>query len=210
MTAGPADRPVSLRTALVVACFAAVALGGVALVGAGDAGAADATVAAGGDAVVASVAADDPDTIRQEHALSLSETPGEVGVLATFTIPDRVTELTVTLQSAGDGPVETDGFEHAGTDTYEWDGTTASPSLSYAMPVNETTEGAGPLAGEGSYRFVDAGDWALVRPPRTDVTGSYVGPGQVRIEREHVVDGEGATSDAMAFLGPHETHARAR
>ena len=205
MTAGPADRPVSLRTVLVVVCFAAVALGGVALVGAGDAGAADSGM---GVETAATTSVDDPDTIRQENALSLSETPGEVGVVATFTIPDRVTELTVTLRSAGDEPVEVDGFEHAGDDTYEWDETTASPSLSYGMPVNETTEGDGPLAGEGSYRFVDAGDWALVRPPRTDVTGSYVGPGQVRIEREHVVDGEGAASDAMAFLGPHEVHER--
>jgi PGF-CTERM protein len=157
----------------------------------------------------------DDDTIRLRNELSMTEDPGTVGVTTRAAIPDRVTEFRVTLLSANDAAIEADGFEpadDAGPDgsTWEWDGETANPSLTYAMDANDTVTEAGPLGARGTYRFVDAGEWALVRTPRTSASWSYTGQydGQVRLTRENAVDGEGVASQAVAFLGPHEEHVR--
>ena len=158
---------------------------------------------------------DDADAIRLRNDLFATAERGTVGVTTRAEVPDRVTELRVTLLSANDAAVEADGFERAddaGTDgsTWAWDGETATPSLTYAMDANDTVEEAGPLGARGSYRFVDAGEWALVRTPRTSASWSYTGQydGQVRLTRENAVDGEGVASRAMAFLGPYEEHVR--
>jgi hypothetical protein len=157
----------------------------------------------------------DEDTIRLRHELFDAEEPGTVGVTTRASIPDRVTELRVVLLSANDAAVEADGFEpadDAGPDAsaWEWDGETANPSLTYAMDANDTVTDPGPLGASGAYRFVDAGDWALVRTPRTSASWSYTGQydGPVRLTRENAVDGEGVASQAVAFLGPYEEHVR--
>ncbi|MFC7185541.1 PGF-CTERM sorting domain-containing protein [Halorubrum yunnanense] len=158
---------------------------------------------------------DDEDAIRLRNELFATDEAGTVGVETRVTIPDRVTEFRVTLLSANDAAVEADGFVPAddaapGETSWEWDGQTATPSLTYAMDANETVEEAGPLGARGSYRFVDTGEWALVRTPRTSAGWSYTGQydGQVRLTRENAVDGEGAASQAIAFLGPHEERVR--
>ncbi len=153
----------------------------------------------------------DAETIELRNELFRTEERGTVGVTARLSIPDRVTELRITLLSERTGPAEADGFERdpdaeEGRDAWVWDGETDRPSITYAMVANDTVDGTGPLAAGGTYRFVDAGDWALVRTPRADVTGRFTGGGQVRIERENVVEGEGVASRAIAFLGPHEEH----
>ncbi|MFO8115492.1 MAG: PGF-CTERM sorting domain-containing protein [Halorubrum sp.] len=199
--------------------------------GAGDEGLAAAThgVALGGTAFHGSVGpapsrgtgsggagqVDDGDAIRLRNELSLTEEPGTVGVTTRAEIPDRVTEFRVTLLSANDDAVEADGFEPADdadpdASAWEWDGETADPSLTYAMDANDTVSEAGPLGARGTYRFVDAGEWALVRTPRTSASWSYTGQydGQVRLTRENAVDGEGVASQAVAFLGPHEEYVR--
>mgnify|MGYP005847792105 CR=1 FL=1 len=158
-------------------------------------------------------ATDDTDTIFVQNRLFLTEESGTVGVTTRAEIPDRVTELAITLHSATDATVDADGFEPAeDTDSDEevwaWDGETESPSLTYVMDANDTVDGHGPIATGGTYRFVDAGDWALVQAPRLTASWSFTGQfsGQVRTERETVVDGEGAASRTMAFLGPSEAH----
>jgi hypothetical protein len=165
----------------------------------------------------AQTAGDDADVIRLRNELDQTDERGTVGVTTRAEIPDRVTELEVTLLSAADGDadIEADGFDpvdDAGPDesVWEWDGDTADPSLTYAIDANDTVEEEGPLAADGAYRFVDAGEWALVRTPRVFVSWSYTGQyeGQVRLDRETVVAGEGAASQSMAFLGPHEEHVR--
>ncbi len=160
-------------------------------------------------------AAVDGDTIHLRNDLFATDDAGVVGVTTRARIPDRVTELRITLLNTNAEPVEADGFEPAadsGSDeaVWEWDGETAEPSLTYAMDANVTVPEEGPLSAGGSYRFVDAGDWALVRTPRTAASWSYTGQysGQVRIERENAVPGEGVASRTMAFLGPYEEHVR--
>lgn len=231
------DAVPSVVALLVVAALATVALGaagGAAVDGAGAAGgvAVDGTGGedgahavgesafresvgpagsggAGGDAEQV----DDADTIRLRNELFATEERGTVGVRTGAEVPDRVTELRVTLLSANDGAVEADGFEPADDadpdeSVWVWDGETATPSLTYAMDANDTAEEAGPLGARGTYRFADTGEWALVRTPRTSAAWSYTGQydGQVRLSRENAVDGEGVASQAIAFLGPHEEH----
>ncbi|WP_144796501.1 PGF-CTERM sorting domain-containing protein [Halorubrum depositum] len=157
----------------------------------------------------------DSDAIRLRNELFATEEAGTVGVTTRAELPDRVTEFRVTLLSANGDAVEADGFERAddaGTDgsTWAWDGETRNPSLTYATDANDTVEEAGPLGARGSYRFVDTGEWALVRTPRTSASWSYTGQydGQVRLTRENAVDGEGVASQAMAFIGPYEEHVR--
>ncbi|MFC5134068.1 MULTISPECIES: PGF-CTERM sorting domain-containing protein [Haloferacaceae] len=152
----------------------------------------------------------DDDTIHVEHALSATDEAGTVGVTTTTRIPDSVGELELDLLTANDDPIETDGFERdddaAGDEeVWVWDGETEAPSITYRMDANVSVEESGPLATGGTYRFVDTGEWALVRTPRLRI--SYTGT-QVRVDRENVVDGEGVASQAMAFLGPHEEHVR--
>ncbi|OYR55499.1 hypothetical protein DJ73_02015 [Halorubrum sp. Ea1] len=173
------------------------------------------SVSSAADRAARTAQADDSDAIRLRNELFATDERGTVGVTTRAEIPDRVTELRVTLLSANDAAVEADGFEpadDAGADgsTWAWDGETATPSLTYAMDANDTVEEAGPLGARGSYRFVDAGEWALVRTPRTRASWSYTGryDGQVRLTRENAVDGEGVASQAMAFLGPYEEHVR--
>ncbi|GAB7008716.1 hypothetical protein [Halorubrum trueperi] len=165
-----------------------------------------------GDAGVVA-ATDDEDAIRLRNELFLTDEAGTVGVTTRARVPDRVTELEVTVLSANDEPIAADGFERAadsdsGATVWAWDGETAAPSLTYAMDANDTVEEDGPLAASGTYRFVDAGDWALVQAPRIGASWSYTGEydGQVRLDRENVVAGEGAASQSMAFLGEHEEH----
>ena len=171
--------------------------------------------AAEGDRRAGAERVDDEDAIRLRNELSATEEAGTVGVTTRAAVPDRVTEFRLTLLSANDAAVEADGFERAddagpGESAWVWDGETTNPSLAYAMDANDTVEEAGPLGARGTYRFVDAGEWALVRTPRTSASWSYTGQydGQVRLTRENAVDGEGVASQAMAFLGPYEERVR--
>ena len=158
----------------------------------------------------------DGDVIRLRTELSQTSDPGTIAVTTRAELPDRVTALELTLLSAGPGTsIEATGFDPVadaapGESVWAWDGETTNPSLRYTLDANETVEEAGPLAGEGAYRFVDTGEWALVRTPRVRGRWSYTGQreGQVRLERERVVDGPGVASQAMAFLGDHESYAR--
>jgi len=82
--------------------------------------------------------------IRLRNELAQTDERGTVGVTTRAEIPDRVTELEVTLLSAADGDadIEADGFvpaDDAGPDesVWEWDGDTADPRL--PTPSTRTT-----------------------------------------------------------------------
>ncbi|WP_435062125.1 CARDB domain-containing protein [Halobaculum sp. EA56] len=185
----------------------------------------------------AATAASATDDVELTTTLALTpETPGEVGVTLRFEIPDRVTELEASIDPDAAG-VETDGFSAAGGDTYEWDGETASPTISYRLPANETAASGGfdghalaaggPVAArpdrartvadaatpraagtaDGGYLFVDAGEWALVRVPGPGVSWRYRGDA-VGFSREATTAGPGAVGGRVAFLGDHTTHER--
>ncbi|MXR40110.1 hypothetical protein GRX01_01890 [Halobaculum sp. WSA2] len=94
------------------------------------------------DAPPASTGTTATDNIHLTTRLALTpETPGEIGVTLRFDIPDRVTEVETTLAPGARG-VETTGFAATDGDTYEWDGETAKPTISYRLPANETDASA--------------------------------------------------------------------
>lgn len=158
------------------------------------------------DDAVESTTAVAGDQIHVDTDLSLTpETPGSFGVFQTFTIPDRVVSLTISVPEKATMN-EADGFSKEGERTWKWDGETTSPTLSYAMDANETAEQGGPLAGEGSYLFVDTGDWALVRRPSVGLSWRQRGQQSITISRNLAVDGEGAVGGETAYLGPYEEY----
>jgi len=218
------ESPPGVRSAVVALSVAALLLVSLPLVSLTTAG--GASVSAGEtNAVVGSfsgsadadrvVQTGDGDAIRLRNEMVRTDERGTVGVTTRAEVPDRVTSLEVTLLTVdAETEVEADGFvpadDASDESVWEWDGETPEPSLTYAIGANDTVEGEGPLAADGTYRFVDAGEWALVRTPRVGAAWSYTGryEGQVRLDRETVVAGEGVASRTMAFLGPHEEYVR--
>ncbi|MFC6729558.1 glycyl aminopeptidase, partial [Natronoarchaeum mannanilyticum] len=158
---------------------------------------------AGGNATT--TAASDADTLGAEARLHrLPERPGTIAVELRYATPDRLETLKVQLFD--DPTVEsTDGFSTGSGGNLTWDGRTDDPTATYTLAVNRTLDESGPIAGSGSYTFVDTGEWALVQQPRLYHSWSWSGGGQVAIDRETTVDGSGAVGGRIAFLGAHET-----
>lgn len=150
------------------------------------------------------------DAVHVRTELAPTAERGTVGVRTEMTVPDRMTELRITLRGTGDVRVDADGFTRVDDEeddpTWEWDGRTRHPALAYEMDANVTADARGPLAGPGTYRFVDAGAWAIVRVPQVDMTGRFTGSETIGTERDVVVEGDGVAGESLAFLGPHETY----
>lgn len=157
----------------------------------------------GAGAAVRPAMAADGDEIHLRNALRQADPNGEYAVTTRVRMPDRVTELQLALPSQA-RDVEATGFTKR-DGRWAWDGETNQPTLTYRMPANRTTQESGPLEGDGNYIFVDVGDWAVVQPPGIGASWRYTGS-TVTLDRRNVVDGEGATSRGMAYLGPHETY----
>jgi len=158
------------------------------------------------DAPTAPAAARSTGTIRLTNTLRRVEADGEYGATSRFEIPDEVTSVETTLPAAATD-VEADGFSRTDDGTWEWDGTTERPTLTYRMPANRTIDRDDPLSGPGNYVFVDAGAWAIVQPPSLGARWSWSGGGQVRLARENAA-AEGVATRGMAYLGPYEEYAR--
>ncbi|MFC7096994.1 CARDB domain-containing protein [Halobaculum marinum] len=160
------------------------------------------------------------------------ETPGSVRVTLRFDVPDRVSGLETTLADGAEN-VALDGFAAAGDATYEWDGETSTPTITYRMAANRTSQSATfdpdadldtdsgatptPTGGtdaladaataEGRYLFVDTGPWALVTVPSPGVAWRYRGDA-VGLSRTATTAGPGAVGSRIAFLGEHTVHER--
>lgn len=160
------------------------------------------------------------DDIRLTTTLALTPAqPGAVAVTLRFEVPDSVVDLETTLTTRAEA-VSTEGFTAAGDGTYEWDGDTATATISYTLPANRTTttgrlhpdlENSPPSravaeAGEG-YLFVDTGPWALVATPSPSVAWRYRGD-RVDLQRTATTDGPGAVGGRVAFLGEHTVSER--
>ncbi|MCU4741185.1 CARDB domain-containing protein [Natronoglomus mannanivorans] len=181
-------------------------------------------------------ATDNDDTIRQTAVLRhLPDRPGEFETELTVDVPDPVTDLELTVDSTAE-VVSTDGFDHAGGDTYEWTGTgsTDEPRITFRMPANRTeldhhhrprqlttsspsastvagstTTTAEPTAAtsrDHEYYFVDTGSWGIVTVPTVRL--NWWQTSSVSVERTAEVDGPGATGGDIAFFGPVTEHTR--
>jgi hypothetical protein len=187
------------RRVLVCLLLAVLALA----VGATGSATADAVASTGSNATSAAQSGAE---LTLTKRLSLTpDRPGEIRVRARFDDPDNLVELEAELPARAT-VVETDGFSSS-DGQYAWDGNTDAPSVTYRLPVNETRDAEGPLAGRGDYTFVDTGSWALVRTPQVGVSWSWRGD-NVTLDRRTTVAGEGVTSEAISFLGPYTEYDR--
>jgi len=157
---------------------------------------------------VADGAGTDDAIVRTKRYALTPDRPGSVRVTITYELPDRVRSLQTSL--VDDGTVtSTDGFDRVNGSTYEWDESTAAPSITLTYDPNETTTRSGPEAAAGRYLFADAGEWALFRQFRTNSRYSYTGtePG---FERRARTAGPGAVGDRMVYLGAVTTTERSQ
>ncbi|WP_181686605.1 CARDB domain-containing protein [Halorhabdus salina] len=144
-------------------------------------------------------------TITQRLRLT-PDRPGEIGVTVAVTIPDRVEGLELRVPDSV-SVTDTDGFEQASGDRYEWTEAVAEPTITYDLPANRTATGEGPEPGSGTYLYADTGSWAIVSPPGPGVGYQWRGE-DVSVERRLTVPGEGVAGERMAYLGPSSTYSR--
>ncbi|MFC7138863.1 CARDB domain-containing protein [Halosimplex aquaticum] len=145
-------------------------------------------------------------TATQEFRLT-PEKRGEVTVVQRYQVPDRVAALKPRLPE--DVTVTaTKGFSHAEGTTYEWDGNTSAPQITFTLRVNETRDLAGPEGARGRYLFVDAGEWALFRKPSIPTSWSWRGAEPIGITRESTTAGPGHVGEWMAYMGTVQTYER--
>ena len=178
--------------------------------GAGDAveTASDATAASSRDgsrtgASAWQVADSDTITVLQSFELTPNES-GSVGVRLSYTIPDRVRSLETTVPENAT-VTRAAGFRRVNGTTYEWDGESTTPVLSYRRTPNETINRSGPESATGRYLGVDAGEWALFTRSATPTEWTYVGTPPVTFRRDTRTAGPGAAGDWLVYLGEVET-----
>ncbi|MFB6173217.1 MAG: PGF-CTERM sorting domain-containing protein [Halobacteriales archaeon] len=145
-------------------------------------------------------------TATQELQLTPAER-GRITVVQRYQVPDRVGSLKPTLPAEAT-VTGTTGFSRADGQTYEWDGNTSAPQITFTMQVNQTRDLAGPEGARGRYLFVDAGEWALVQRPSIPTSWSWSGSEPVGISRTATTNGPGYVGEWMAYLGEVRTHER--
>jgi hypothetical protein len=172
------------RSVALVACLLLAPLG-VATVGA--ATGAGSVEPAAPDATTATTPPIDGIVRHEVHLAGPGRVVVELGVGTT----GRTTEFSVSLPR--DATVtRTDGFERAGGRTYEWDGLTDDPAVTYTVPANRTVG--------GSLRFAATADWALVDLTTLDAAYSWRSFGDPDYERRFAVP-SGHAGASMAYLG---------
>lgn len=136
-------------------------------------------------------------------------TDGSVRVTVSYDIASEVDGLCVRVPSDASG-VEVAGFnESAGYCSHRWDGETATPTMSFALPV-ETRDDSAPGP------FVETDDWALVRayiPGKFRTTGGdwtffreRSSAGEWSIERRvRFAGGDGTAAESLGLMGPART-----
>lgn len=129
--------------------------------------------------------------------------PGEFNTKHTYQLPDGVAKLSLTPPREAT-VISRNGFI-ARDGSYVWDGSTPTPTLTYRMPANRTTDRNDPIAAPGDYVYVDTGEWAIVSRPRTAHNWGWR-TGTVGFEQTATVRGDGQAGDAIAFLGLHKTY----
>ncbi|MFB6154706.1 MAG: hypothetical protein ABEJ22_02350 [Haloferacaceae archaeon] len=123
--------------------------------------------------------------IQRTISLSLTpDRPGNVGVLVSLRIPDRVGSLTMEIPS--DATVtESRGFDRSDDAQWSWDGRTANPSLRFTFPVNRSFGGYRAPAESGGLPVTDASAGAGALAGRHGTAG-----GDVPADRHGTVGGD--------------------
>lgn len=152
------------------------------------------------------MAADRTIDFTQEFA-RIPDQPGTIAIEHQYGLPENLASMEVSLPAQAT-VTDTDGFRSTGENTWEWDGQTDDPTLTYELPANRTTNREDPIAGPGDFLFADTREWSLVMRPGVGHSWSWRGGDRVGIDRTPTVLGEGAASEVMVFMGPYEEHRR--
>ncbi|PSQ00222.1 hypothetical protein BRC89_02525 [Halobacteriales archaeon QS_4_70_19] len=126
------------------------------------------------------------------HTIRLAE-PGAVSVELSVGLTTETRQFRVTLPERAT-VTGTDGFDRVEGTTYEWDGRTDAPSVTYRAPVNRTVG--------SSTRFAATDDWALVDVTTLDAAYSWRSLGRTSYERRFAVP-DGYAGRSMAYLGDY-------
>lgn len=202
----------------MVVLVSLVLAGSVATVGAAAGSTQTATEAAGADTFSATPGPDrqqsvdagqysshDSIVVTQEYRLTPDQ-PGRIDIQWHFQIPDRVSDVETQLPPDATN-VRTTRFRRADSRIYEWSGDTSTATITFTKAVNVTTNQVGPEATEGRLKFVDAGNWAVIRrQPVTSPGYRYPRGRDPGVTLRNAVAGEGVVGDALVYLGSHETY----
>ncbi len=140
----------------------------------------------------------------QQVFIRTPDRPGEYTMRHAYQLPAGLASYELTIPTDAT-VINRNGFVRDATATYSWDGQTTQPTLTYRVPADRTRERDDPIAAPGEYLFVDRGEWGLVTRPSIGHSWSWTGR-DVALNRTATVEGPGAASEVMAFLGAHDTY----
>ncbi len=155
-----------------------------------------------GSATEAQTTATGPAIELTQDLSLLPDEPGRYEVTHRYSLPEDAALLEFTLPTSA-SVNDINGFVQRDDRTYEWDGRTTNPTVTYSLDANRSVDGSGPIDAAGRYLFVDVGDWALVSQPRVSHRWGWRGD-RIGLTSEMTTD-QGATSDVIAYLGEYET-----
>lgn len=142
--------------------------------------------------------------LRQELS-RLPEQSGRYLARHSYELPSEAATLRVQIPEVSTVRAS-EGFVRENERTYRWDGSTATPTIEYAVQANRSIDQTGPIAGPGRLVYADVGEWAVVSRPLTEHSWGWYAPSDVGFERETTVDGPGAVGDVMAYLGEYDEY----
>lgn len=136
-----------------------------------------------------------PPTVNPHTILELTpDTAGQVTGKIAYRLPSTVTEFTIHEQDFDRVTLRATDNLRATHDGYEWTGN-GTPTLTYTkrLPTDRLAS-----SGDG----IDAGEWAVVRPPSYRVRWQFTGEApQYRKSTE--TDGDGIAGNRLVLLGDH-------
>jgi len=161
------------------------------------------------------VTADEPDVVEVVRFDRTPDTPGQVEVTMEYRLSDDVESMVLNLgrtyrmvtvvDQTGFRPPDSDADSTWEASTYEWDGTTSTPSVD--IRIGNLTS-----ANLGGLNYVDTGSWAVV-PVGPETHGVYyrnetglhdtfAEPGTMA--RSYQFADRGVALSRAAYLGPYE------
>jgi len=148
--------------------------------------------------------------IAYTQRFSQHDRRGVFQVTHEYRLPSQLKRMEVVLPQEAT-VTDSTGFVRGSGNEYKWTGQERDVTLSYRMPANRSVDGKGPIDAPGRFKYVDAGEWALVGQPQPAHNWGWSGQIPVALDRTVRVDGEGAAGQRMVFFGQyreytHEAH----
>jgi len=168
-----------------------------------------------------------PDEPGSIEATVRFDAPDRVTAIRVTVPPDATVSSTRGFERTGDSEYQWDGETAGPSVTFDQPANVSSDARRAVDVPGGGFEAGGSESGERTrvavddhgpprghldgaatgYAFVDVGEWAVVRMPQLSTGWKFTGD-RVTLTRRTAVDGQGATGDEVAFLGPYEEHVR--